>query len=144
TLVSELSEGIDFSGSAFPFMSMREGEFAGVPAQILRVSFSGELAYEVFIPSNYGRLVWETVFSAGKKYGITAYGTETMHVLRADKGYIIVGQDTDGSLTPIDLGMKWLVSRGKDFLGKRSLSRVDTIRHDRKQLVGLLSADPNE
>ena len=82
--------------------------------------------------------------AAGKDFNITPYGTETMHVLRAEKGYVIVGQDTDGSVTPIDLGMSWTVSKAKDFLGKRSLSRSDTEREDRKQFVGLLTADPKE
>ncbi len=80
--------------------------------------------------------------AAGAKYGITPYGTETMHVLRAEKGFIIVGQDTDGSVTPVDLGMDWIVAKGKDFLGRRSLSRADTARADRKHLVGLLTDDP--
>lgn len=80
--------------------------------------------------------------AAGAEFDITPYGTETMHVLRAEKGYVIVGQDTDGSVTPIDLGMGWAVSKTKDFLGKRSLERSDTARKDRKQLVGLLTDDP--
>ncbi|HEX4598135.1 MAG TPA: glycine cleavage T C-terminal barrel domain-containing protein, partial [Burkholderiaceae bacterium] len=85
---------------------------------------------------------WEALMLAGAPHGITPYGTETMHVLRAEKGYIIVGQDTDGSVTPIDLGMERFVSRTKDFLGKRSLARPDTSRSDRKQLVGLLTDSP--
>jgi sarcosine oxidase subunit alpha len=87
--------------------------------------------------------MWETVLAAGEKYDITPYGTETMHVLRAEKGFVIVGQDTDGSVTPVDLGMNWLLSKDKDFLGKRSLARPDCMRSDRKQLVGLLSPDNN-
>ena len=80
----------------------------------------------------------------GKEFNITPYGTETMHLLRAEKGFIIVGQDTDGTMTPIDLQMDWIVSKKKnDFIGKRSLYRSDTIRKDRKQLVGLLTDDPN-
>ena len=82
--------------------------------------------------------------AAGEQYDITPYGTEAMHVLRAEKGYVIVGQDTDGSVTPIDLGMNWVVSKAKDFIGKRSLSRADCLREGRKQLVGLLTTDPNE
>jgi sarcosine oxidase subunit alpha len=143
-LVSELSEGIDLSGQAFPFMSFQEGKFAGVQARIFRISFSGELAYEVYVAADEARVAWDALFAAGKKYDITPYGTETMHVLRADKGYIIVGQDTDGSLTPVDLGMNWIISKGKDFLGKRSLSRSDTSRSGRKQLIGLLTEDPKE
>ena len=83
--------------------------------------------------------------AAGAEFDITPYGTETMHVLRAEKGFIIVGQDTDGSVTPIDLGMGWALGMKKpfSFLGKRSLARSDTARSDRKQLVGLLPLDPN-
>jgi sarcosine oxidase subunit alpha len=134
--------GFDCSRDAFPFLHLRIGTVAGVPARVLRVSFSGELAYEIYVPANCGRAVWEALMQAGEPFGITPYGTETMHVLRAEKGYIIVGQDTDGSVTPIDLGMERFVSSAKDFLGKRSLARPDTSRGDRKQLVGLLSEDP--
>lgn len=81
---------------------------------------------------------------AGEPHDITPYGTETMHVLRAEKGFIIVGQDTDGSVTPLDLGMEWIVAKGKDFIGRRSLFRSDTARDDRKQLVGLLAEEPTE
>ncbi|GJL81184.1 MAG: sarcosine oxidase subunit alpha [marine bacterium B5-7] len=140
-VVEKVCSGIDFSAEAFPFMSMREGEAAGVPARVFRISFSGELAYEINVPANYGQAVWEAVMTAGEEFDITPYGTETMHVLRAEKGFIIVGQDTDGSVTPIDLGMDWIVSKNKDFLGRRSLSRSDCQRSDRKQLVGLLSKD---
>ena len=81
---------------------------------------------------------------AGKEFNITPYGTETMHLLRAEKGFIIVGQDTDGTMTPIDLQMGWVVSKKKyDFIGKRSLYRSDTMREDRKQMVGLSTDDPN-
>jgi sarcosine oxidase subunit alpha len=143
-LISEVCSDIDFSSQAFPFMSFREGIVAGAPARLFRVSFSGELAYEINIPANYGRSVWDALISVGKKYEITPYGTEAMHVLRADKGYLIVGQDTDGSVTPLDLGMSWILSKTKEFLGKRSLSRSDMLRKDRKQLVGLLTEVPSE
>ena len=82
---------------------------------------------------------------AGNEFNITPYGTETMHLLRAEKGFIIVGQDTDGTMTPIDLQMDWIVSKKKyDFIGKRSLYRSDTMREDRKQLVGLVTENPKE
>ena len=141
-VVSEVCEGIDFSAEAFPFMSSREGLAAGVPARVNRISFSGELAFEVNVSANYGRHVWEALMAAGAQYDITPYGTETMHVLRAEKGYVIVGQDTDGSVTPVDLGMAGMIAKNKDFIGKRSLSRADCVRPDRKQLVGLLTEDP--
>ena len=111
----------------------------------MRISFTGEHSYEINIQSNFGKSVWEKCMEAGKDYNITPYGTETMHLLRAEKGFIIVGQDTDATMTPIDLQMDWIVSKKKyDFIGKRSLYRSDTIREDRKQLVGLLTEDPEE
>jgi sarcosine oxidase, subunit alpha len=126
---------------AFPFMTMREADVAGLPARIFRVGFAGELAYEINVPASAGLVLWERLIEAGEPYGITPYGTEAMHVLRAEKGYFIVGQETDGSITPLDLGIP--VASDKDFLGRRSLSRFDTARPDRKQLVGLLPDDPN-
>ncbi|MFB7509256.1 glycine cleavage T C-terminal barrel domain-containing protein, partial [Streptomyces broussonetiae] len=141
-VVARLAPDVDLSNEAFPFMAFRETALAsGVPARICRISFSGELAYEVNVAAWYGAAVWEEVHTIGRPYGITPYGTETMHVLRAEKGYIIVGQDTDGTVTPQDAGMSWVVSKHKDFIGKRSYSRADTARTDRKQLVGLLPVD---
>jgi sarcosine oxidase, subunit alpha len=108
---------------------------------VSRVSFSGELAFEVNVDAWHAPAVWERLVAAGEPYGITPYGTETMHVLRAEKGYPVVGQDTDGTVTPHDLGLDWIVSKTKpDFVGKRSFVRADTARPDRKQLVGLLPA----
>lgn len=132
---------IDLERESFPFMSVRHAELAGMPVQLFRVSFSGELAFEVNIDSSYALRMWQELIEAGAEFEITPYGTETMHVLRAEKGFVILGQDTDGSVNPLDLGMNWLLSKEKDFLGKRSLSRPDSMRSDRKQLVGLLSED---
>jgi sarcosine oxidase subunit alpha len=109
---------------------------------VCRISFSGELAYEVNVSAWYGLALWEALIEAGRPYGITPYGTETMHVLRAEKGYPIIGQDTDGTVTPHDLGMAWVVSKKKpDFVGKRSFDRAENRRADRKHLVGLLPVD---
>jgi sarcosine oxidase subunit alpha len=141
-VLQAVCKDLDFSPAAFPFMSSFEGTVAGVPARIMRISFSGELAYEVNVRADRAPSVWEALFAAGEPFGITPYGTETMHVLRAEKGFIIVGQDTDGSVTPVDLGMDWIIAKGKDFLGRRSLLRSDTVRDDRKHLVGLLAEDP--
>jgi sarcosine oxidase subunit alpha len=147
-VVGRLAPGLDVSAGAFPFMTFREAELAGtaagVPARIARISFSGELAYEINVVGWYGLALWEAVMAAGADLGITPYGTETMHVLRAEKGFPIVGQDTDGTVTPYDLGMAWVVSTKKDFIGKRSLRRADAVRPDRKHLVGLLPVDPTE
>lgn len=142
-VVAELCEGIDPDPEVFPFMSWADARIDGVPVRVFRISFTGALAYEINIPARYGHWLWERIFEAGRKYGITPYGTEAMHVLRAEKGFIIVGQETDGTVTPHDLRMDWIVSDKKgDFIGKRSLSRPDTARPDRKQLVGLLTEDP--
>ncbi|MFQ5993903.1 MAG: sarcosine oxidase subunit alpha family protein [Acidiferrobacterales bacterium] len=143
-LLAKLTDDIDLSAKGFAFMSHREGTVAGIRARVFRVSFTGESSYEINIPARYGLALWNALMTAGEEYGITPIGTETMHVLRAEKGYIIAGQDTDGTVTPIDLGMERMVSKHKDFVGKRSLFRSDTVRKDRKQLVGLLTLDPNQ
>lgn len=141
-VVAQLAPDVDLSAEAFPFLAFRETTLAsGVPARICRISFSGELAYEINVSAWYGLALWEEVDAIGRPYDITPYGTETMHVLRAEKGYLIVGQDTDGTVTPQDAGMSWVVSKQKDFIGKRSYSRADTSRTDRKHLVGLLPSD---
>uniref|UniRef100_UPI0039EE80ED glycine cleavage T C-terminal barrel domain-containing protein n=1 Tax=Sinomonas sp. G460-2 TaxID=3393464 RepID=UPI0039EE80ED len=142
-VISKVAPDLDVDNEAFPFMAFRETTLAsGIPARVCRISFSGELAFEINVSGWYGQQVWEDVFEAGAEFGITPYGTETMHVLRAEKGYPIVGQDTDGTVTPQDAGMEWIVSKAKDFVGKRSYSRVDTARTDRKHLVSLLPVDP--
>jgi sarcosine oxidase subunit alpha len=142
-VLEPLIEDIDLSREAMPHMSVCEGRICGVPTRLFRVSFTGELGFEVNVPTGYGRAVWEAIMAEGKAYGITPYGTETMHVLRAEKGYIIVGQETDGTATPDDVGLSWAVSKlKKDFVGKRSLARPAMLRADRKQMVGLLTADP--
>ncbi|TNM67755.1 FAD-dependent oxidoreductase [Streptomyces sp. NP160] len=133
---------VDVSNDAFGFMTWQDTTLDGVPVRLARISFSGELAWEVHVDSRYGLAVWERLVEAGRPYGITPYGTEAMHVLRAEKGYPIIGQDTDGTVTPQDLGMAWVVSKKKpDFVGKRSFARADNQREDRKHLVGLLPVD---
>ncbi|GAA0685488.1 sarcosine oxidase subunit alpha family protein [Kitasatospora atroaurantiaca] len=144
-VLAHLAPDLDVSKEAFAFMTARQTVLSnGVPARICRISFSGELAYEINVASWYGLALWEAVIAAGEPQGITPYGTETMHVLRAEKGYPIVGQDTDGTVTPQDLGMDWIVAKHKQFIGKRSFRRADTARADRRHLVGLLPLDPAE
>jgi sarcosine oxidase subunit alpha len=133
-LVSE----VDVSAAALPHMGVVRGKILGVPMLLFRVSFTGELGFEINVPADYGAAVWERVHAAGQTHGMVAYGTETMHVLRAEKGYIIVGQDTDGTVTPDDAGLSWAIGKTKaDFVGKRSLDRPSMKAQDRKQLVGL-------
>jgi sarcosine oxidase subunit alpha len=142
--IEPLVSGIDLSPAAMPHMSVRDGLICGVPARLFRVSFTGELGYEINVPADYGRAVWEAVFAAGSSCGIVPYGTEAMHVLRAEKGYIIVGQETDGTATPDDVGLGWAIGKAKaDFVGKRSLALPAMSLPDRKQLVGLLTVNPN-
>ena len=143
-LLAEFTADIDLAPKAFPFMAVREGTVGGVPARVFRVSFTGEPSFEINVPASAAMGLWSALMTAGEKYGITPFGTEAMHVLRAEKGYFIVGQETDGTVTPIDLGLDRLVSKRKDFIGKRSLSRSDAARDDRKQLVGLLPSDPED
>ena len=129
---------------AFKFMDWRDATMGGIPVRVFRISFTGELSYEINIAATYGMAMWERLMDAGENWNITPYGTEAMHLLRAEKGFIIVGQETDGTMTPGDCRMDWIVSKKKgDFIGKRSLFRSDTLRTDRKQLVGLMTKDPN-
>jgi sarcosine oxidase subunit alpha len=143
-VLAPLVEGTDLSDAAMPYMSLRICQVAGVPARLFRVSFTGELGFEVNVPAGHGLAVWDAIHAAGQAFGLTPYGTDAMHVLRAEKGYVIVGQETDGTVTPDDLGLGRMIGRSKaDFVGKRSLSRPDMLRTDRKQLVGLLTEDPH-
>ena len=144
-IISKIIPNLDLSDENFPHMSFKNAKIGNIKCRVMRISFTGEQSYEINIQANYGKSLWEKCMDAGNEFNITPYGTETMHLLRAEKGFIIVGQDTDATLTPIDLQMDWIVSKKKyDFIGKRSLYRSDTIRDDRKQLVGILTDDPNE
>jgi sarcosine oxidase subunit alpha len=138
--IGPLIEGMDLAGDAFPHMSVRETRVCGVPSRLMRVSFTGELGYEINVPSHFGRAVWEAAWREVQKHGGCAYGTEAMHVMRAEKGYVIVGQETDGTVTLADLGLDRAIGKTKkDFVGKRSLARQDMLAENRKQLVGLLT-----
>jgi sarcosine oxidase subunit alpha len=140
-IIEPFVEGIDLD--AMPHMSIREGRFCGVPTRLMRVSFTGEAGYEINVPADYGRAVWEAIHERGAPMGLTPYGTEAMHVLRAEKGFIIVGQDTDGTLTPDDAGVAWAIGKNKtDFVGIRGLKRSDLVAKNRRQLVGLKTKDP--
>jgi sarcosine oxidase subunit alpha len=141
--IAPLVEGVDLSNGAFPHMSLREARIVGVPTRLMRVSFTGELGYEINVPSHFGRAIWEAVWREVQKHGGCPYGTEAMHVMRAEKGYVIVGQETDGTVTLADLGLDGMIGKTKkDFVGKRSLARPDIVAANRKQLVGLLTDNP--
>jgi sarcosine oxidase, subunit alpha len=141
--IAPLMESVDLSNQAMPHMSLREARISGVPTRLMRVSFTGEPGYEINVPSHFGRPVWEAVWREVQKHGGCAYGTEAMHVMRAEKGYVIVGQETDGTVTLADLGLDWAIGKTKkDFVGKRSLTRPDMLAANRKQLVGFLTDNP--
>ena len=141
-VVAAVAPDLDVSKEGFPFLTFRETVVAGVPARVCRISFSGELAYELNVSAWHAPALWAAILQAGAPHGITRYGTEALHVLRAEKGYVIVGQETDGAQTPDDLGMGRMVSPTKTCVGQRSLSRSAVGCPGRKQLVGLLPMDP--
>ncbi len=142
-VLAPLVDGLDVQASAMPHMSVVTGSILGIPMRLFRVSFTGELGFEVNVPAGHAHAAWEAVHARVEALGGCAYGTEAMHVLRAEKGYIIVGQESDGTATLGDLGLNWAVGRAKrDFVGKRSLDRPDMAAAGRRQLVGLLTADP--
>jgi sarcosine oxidase subunit alpha len=142
-LLQPFVSGMDLSAAALPHMAMAQGRVCGVPAMVFRVSFTGELGFEINVPAGHGLELWRALWAAGKPHELVAYGTESMHVLRAEKGYIIVGQDTDGTVTVDDAGLGWAVGKNKtDFVGFASMRRSALRSPERKQLVGLRTADP--
>jgi sarcosine oxidase subunit alpha len=142
SVLESLVDDVDIGAAAMPHMSVAHGSICGIPMLLFRVSFTGELGFEVNVPADFGAAVWEAIHASGQRHGMVEYGTETMHVLRAEKGYIIVGQDTDGTVTPDDAGLSWAIGKNKpDFVGKRSLERASMKDPNRKQLVGLRSRD---
>jgi sarcosine oxidase subunit alpha len=144
-VLEKLSGDIDLSAESFPFMTMKQGVIGGYPVRVYRISFSGELSFEVAIPANHGRGLWDAIIEAGGEFGLEVYGTEALHILRAEKGFIVIGNETDGTVTPLDVNLDWAVSKKKrDYLGKRSLEQPYLKMPGRKQLVGLLTEDPQE
>ena len=143
--VLEALGGVDVSREALPFMGVTGGKLGGIDARIFRISFSGELSFEVAVPTSQGLLMWNLLLQAGAAHGITPYGTEALHVMRAEKGFVVVGDETDGTVTPHDLGMGWAVSKKKkDFIGKRGMQRSFLTARGRKQLVGLRTLSDTE
>lgn len=144
-VLEKLGGDIDLSNEALPFMAMATGSIGGFPVRLFRISFSGELSFEIATPSNFGQDLWNKILDAGNEFDIAPYGTEALHVLRAEKGFIVVGDETDGTVTPHDVSMSWAVSKKKpDYIGKRSLEQAFLTAPGRKQLVGLSTIDPNE
>ena len=134
--------GMDVSAEALPFMQWAEGKIGDFDARVFRISFSGELSYEIAVPAGQGRAFWDALMDAGQEFGIMPYGTETLHILRAEKGFIMIGDETDGTVIPQDLNLNWALSKKKeDYLGKRAHTRSHMADPNRWKLVGLETVD---
>ena len=142
-LLQAVSDEMDFSEDALRPLDFVEGTLNGVPLRAYGVSFSGALACEIAVPAGYGAALWEILLEAGRAYGLVTYGTEALHVMRAEKGFIMIGDETDGTVTPSDLGLDWAIARSEaDFVGKRGMQMPHLCHPDREKLVGLLCEDP--
>ncbi|NEX45381.1 sarcosine oxidase subunit alpha family protein [Pseudotabrizicola algicola] len=140
--VLERLGGMDVSREALPFMAWRDGTLGGFPCRIYRISFSGELSYEIAVPASHGAAFWEALHKAGAEFGAMPYGTEALHIMRAEKGFIMIGDETDGTVIPQDLGLDWAISKKKaDYLGKRGQERSFLANPDRWKLVGFETLD---
>ena len=134
--------GMDLSAEALPFMQWRDGKIGEFDARAYRISFSGELSYEIAVPASQGRAFWDALIKAGEEFGVMPYGTECLHIMRAEKGFIMIGDETDGTVIPQDLGLNWAISKKKDdFMGKRAQQRSHMTDPDRWKLVGLETLD---
>ena len=140
--VLEKLGGLDVSKEALGFMEYAEGWLGAFDVRAFRISFSGELSYEIAVPAEQGLAFWQALCAAGEEFGIMPYGTEALHVMRAEKGFIMIGDETDGTVIPQDLGLHWAISKKKsDFLGKRAQERSHMVDPDRWKLVGLETLD---
>jgi sarcosine oxidase subunit alpha len=140
--VLEKLGGMQVSADALPFMAWADGEIGGITCRAYRISFSGELSYEIAVPASRGLEFWEMLVEAGAEFGVMPYGTECLHIMRAEKGFIMIGDETDGTVIPQDLGLGWAISKKKeDFLGKRAQQRPFMDNPNRWQLVGLETLD---
>jgi len=140
--VLEAIGGLDVGKEVLPFMGWVEGDLAGIPVRVYRISFSGELSFEIAVKAGLARQLWDLLLTVGRQFNVMPYGTEALHIMRAEKGFIMIGDETDGTVIPQDLGLHWAISKKKDdFLGKRAQDRVDMARADRWKLVGLETLD---
>ncbi len=141
-LLEKLGADFDLSAEALPFMGWSEGKIGGFDARVFRISFSGELSYEIAVPASQGRVFWDALHAEGAEFNATAYGTEALHIMRAEKGFIMIGDETDGTVIPQDLGLGWAISKKKeDYLGKRAQERSHMADPKRWKLVGLETLD---
>ena len=122
-MLAKVCHDLDLSPEAFPYMGVRRGSVAGIPARLLRVGFVGELGYEIHVPASQGEALWDALMAAGGTAGIRPFGVEAQRVLRLEKGHIIIGQDTDGLTHPLEADMAWAIAKNKPyFMGGRSIA----------------------
>ncbi|WP_297756852.1 sarcosine oxidase subunit alpha family protein [uncultured Shimia sp.] len=141
-VLEKLGGDMDISKEGLTFMGWKDGKIGDFDARAYRISFSGELSYEIAVPASQGRAFWDAILEAGEEFGIMPYGTEALHVMRAEKGFIMIGDETDGTVIPQDLNMQWAISKKKeDFLGKRAQERPHMASPERWKLVGLETLD---
>ena len=141
-LLLERLGGMDVSAGSLPFMGWADGTLGGFAARVYRISFSGELSYEIAVPAGHGAAFWQACNDAGAEFGAMPYGTEALHVMRAEKGFIMIGDETDGTVIPQDLNLGWAISKKKaDYLGKRGQERSFLARADRWKLAGFETLD---
>ena len=139
-LLSKLFPETNILNEALPFMGYKESDLFGVPARIFRISFSGELAYEINVESGYGIFMWEKIIELGKEMNIEPYGTEALSTLRIEMGHV-AGSEIDGRVIASDLSLEGMLSKKKDFIGKRSLNREAFINPNREKIVGVVPLD---
>jgi sarcosine oxidase subunit alpha len=139
-VLAPVMDGMDVGPAALPFMAVRDGSLRGIPARIFRISFSGELAYEINVPAEFGQAAWEALMAAGAPHGIIPYGVEAMGVMRIEKGHV-AGPEINGQTTPHDLGLGRMVSTRKEFVGSAMLQREALRDPNRKAFVGLEPVD---
>ncbi len=141
-LLRAMGGDMDLSAEGLPFMAWADGVIGGFKTRVYRISFSGELSYEIAVKAGQGRAFWDAVVAAGAGFGAAPYGTEALHVMRAEKGFIMIGDETDGTVIPQDLGLNWAISKKKtDFIGKRAQARSHMTDPARWKLVGLKTLD---
>jgi sarcosine oxidase subunit alpha len=134
--------GMDVSKEALGFMDWADGVIGGFNVRVYRISFSGELSYEIAVDANHGQAFWDALMAVGADLGVMPYGTECLHILRAEKGFIMIGDESDGTVIPQDLNLQWALSKKKDdYLGKRAHLRAHMADPNRWKLVGLETLD---
>ena len=140
--VLEKLGGMDLGAEALSFMGWADGKIGAFDARVYRISFSGELSFEIAVPASQGRAFWDALLEAGAEFNVMPYGTEALHIMRAEKGFIMIGDETDGTVIPQDLGLNWAISKKKDdYLGKRAQARSHMADPERWKLVGLETLD---